>query len=123
VYWSRPDCQWQDQNDVYPQYKATAYIAEWSADCNNDGVVDKGQILAGQLADLNGNGIPDVCEQPTCRDADLFRNGVINGADLGILLSEWGPAYANTVSDINRDGVVNGADLGFLLANWGLCQN
>jgi hypothetical protein len=123
VYWSRPECKWQDQNDVYPQYKATAYIAEWSADCNNDGVVDKGQILAGQLADLNGNGIPDVCEQPTCRDADLFRNGVINGADLGILLSEWGPAYANTVSDINRDGVVNGADLGFLLANWGPCQN
>ena len=123
VYWSRPECQWQDQNDIYQQYKATAYIVEWSTDCNNDGVVDKGQILAGQLADLNGNGIPDICEGPTCRDADLFRNGVINGADLGILLSEWGPANVNTVSDINRDGVVNGADLGFLLANWGPCQN
>jgi hypothetical protein len=48
---------------------------------------------------------------------------VINGADLGILLSEWGPGYANTVSDINHDGRVDGADLGFLLANWGPCQD
>jgi hypothetical protein len=99
------------------------FAVEWSADCNSDGVVDYGQILAGQLADANTNGIPDICEGPTCRDADLFRNGVINGADLGILLSEWGPAYANTVSDINHDGRVDGSDLGFLLANWGPCQN
>jgi len=92
-------------------------------DCNGDGYADKGQILRGQLADTNGDGIPDICDVPTCQDADLFRNGVINGADLGILLSEWGPAYANTVSDINHDGRVDGSDLGFLLANWGPCQN
>ena len=33
-----------------------------SADCNNDGVVDYGQILAGQLSDDNANWIPDICE-------------------------------------------------------------
>ena len=98
-------------------------LIEWDADCNNDGVVDYGQILQGQLPDLNTDGVPDICQQPTCVDADLFRNGVINGADLGILLSQWGPAPAGTVSDINRDGQVNGADLGYLLNAWGPCTN
>jgi hypothetical protein len=35
---------------------------EWSADCNEDGVVDYGQIQSGELADTNHNNIPDVCE-------------------------------------------------------------
>jgi hypothetical protein len=39
------------------------------------------------------------------------------------LLSQWGPANANTVSDMNRDGKVDGADLGHLLASWGPCPN
>jgi hypothetical protein len=114
-----PANHWGDYFDVLV---TPSYIVEWSADCNSDGIVDYGQILQGQLADLNADGVPDVCQQPTCVDADLFRNGVINGADLGILLSQWGPANVNTVSDINRDGQVNGADLGFLLANWGICN-
>jgi hypothetical protein len=92
------------------------------ADCNSDGVVDFGQILTGQLSDANGDGIPDVCQQPTCHAADLFVNGIINGADLGILLSEWGPITSLTPSDINGDNVVNGADLGILLSFWGSCR-
>ena len=67
--------------------------------------------------------IPHVRTAPTCHDADLFINGVINGADLGILLSQWGPAPIGTVSDIDHDGIVNGADLGFLLSVWGTCTN
>jgi hypothetical protein len=42
-------------------------VIEYSADCNNDGIVDKGQILFGQLADTNNNGIPDgvgITSQP-----------------------------------------------------------
>jgi hypothetical protein len=58
---------------------------------------------------------------PTCVDADLFRDFNVNGADLGILLSQWGPSTPLTVSDINGDGVVNGADLGLLLSFWGAC--
>jgi hypothetical protein len=100
-----------------------AALIEWSADCNRDNIVDYGQILSGQLADANGNGIPDICEGPTCRDADLFRDGTVNGADLGILLAQWGVANANTVSDINHDGRVDGSDLGTLLAFWGPCPN
>jgi hypothetical protein len=96
-------------------------IFEWSADCNHDGIVDYGQILQGQLGDANSDGIPDICQQPTCRDADLFRDLNVNGADLGILLSQWGPNAQFTVSDINKDGSVNGADLGILLSFWGAC--
>jgi hypothetical protein len=63
------------------------------------------------------------CNTTTCVDADLFRDFNVNGADLGILLSQWGPANPNTVSDINHDGVVNGADLAYLLSSWGPCPN
>jgi len=98
-------------------------LIEWFADCNNDGIVDYGQILQGQLADTDTNGIPDICEGPTCREADLYRNNRIDGADLGILLSEWGPATPSTNSDINHDGFVNGADLGIMLSFWGACPN
>jgi formylglycine-generating enzyme required for sulfatase activity len=97
-------------------------VIEWSADCNNDNIVDYGQILTGHLADSNTNGIPDVCESDVCHDADLTVNGIIDGSDLGALLAFWGPI--NPVfpqADINHDGVVDGGDLGKLLANWGLC--
>jgi hypothetical protein len=109
--------QWGDWNDR----ELIHAVIEWSADCNNDGIVDYGQILQGQLADLNADGVPDICQQPTCVDADLFRDFNVNGADLGILLSQWGPNSPLTVSDINSDGVVNGADLGVLLSFWGAC--
>ena len=110
---------WNDMPDSGPR----PALLEWSADCNNDGIVDYGQILQGQLGDTNADGIPDICQQPTCVDADLFRDFNVNGADLGILLSQWGPNTARTVSDINKDGFVNGADLGILLSFWGACPN
>jgi hypothetical protein len=91
------------------------------ADCNHNSVADLQEIVRGDVADVNANRIPDVCEIPGCRDVDLFRDGEVNGADLGILLAQWGPASANTVSDINRDGRVDGSDLGTLLAFWGPC--
>jgi formylglycine-generating enzyme required for sulfatase activity len=53
----------------------------------------------------------------------LFVDRQVNGADLGALLSQWGPANSNTISDLNRDGQVNGADLGILLNAWGLCRS
>jgi hypothetical protein len=97
-------------------------IIEWEADCNSDGVVDYGQILQGQLVDANTNGIPDICQEPTCHDVDLYTNGRIDGADLAALLSEWGPTTPITRSDFNHDGVVNGSDLSKILGFWGPCQ-
>jgi len=49
--------------------------------------------------------------------ADLNGDGVIDGADLGILLDAWGPCVG-CPADLNGDGVVDGADLGILLSAW-----
>jgi hypothetical protein len=108
-------------NDCPSPY-AISFIVEWDADCNNDNIVDYGQILNGQLADTNTNGIPDCCEPGNnCCVGDIYVNHIIDGGDLGVLLSEWGVVTPTTNSDLNRDGFVNGADLGMLLANWGPC--
>jgi hypothetical protein len=88
------------------------------ADCNSNGIGDVCEIAAG-TPDFNHDTIPDTCQ---CL-ADLFIDHQVNGADLGALLSQWGPATVNTASDMNRDGVVNGADLGYLLNAWGPCTN
>lgn len=46
---------------------------------------------------------------------DIDGNGVVNGADLGLLLGAWGTSGPG---DLNNDGVVNGSDLGALLGAW-----
>jgi len=48
--------------------------------------------------------------------ADLNGDGVVDGADLGLLLGQWG---GDGPADLNDDGVVDGADLGLLLGDWG----
>ena len=96
-------------------------IIEWSADCNGDGIVDYGQILTGQLADTNQNGIPDTCEVDPC-PGDVTNNGVVNGTDLAAVLAAWGSDGSNKFDcDIDNDGVVSGSDLAFVLAGWGAC--
>jgi len=47
--------------------------------------------------------------------ADINRDGKVDGADLGQLLSAWGQPGA---TDLNQDGTTNGADLGQLLSAW-----
>lgn len=47
---------------------------------------------------------------------DIDGNGIINGADLTILLADWGTE--NNRSDINSDGIVDGEDLLIFLNNW-----
>jgi hypothetical protein len=113
--------RWDDVGTGNGNTKCGA-ILEWSADCNNDGTVDYGQILRGELPDINHNGTPDTCE---CI-GDIYVDRAINGADLGALLAYWGPVTSSAASracDLNGDGVVNGSDLGILLAYWGTCGN
>ena len=51
------------------------YVVEWSADCNNDGIVDYGQIMEGSLADTNGNNVPDCCESGAPCAPNIILNG------------------------------------------------
>jgi hypothetical protein len=104
----RPLGTWNDWHTGGPD----GYILEWSADCNNDGIVDYGQILTGQLADSDANGVPDICERPT----DINRDGVVNGGDLALLLDNWG---GTGTGDVDGDGTVGGGDLTLVLNDWG----
>jgi endonuclease/exonuclease/phosphatase family metal-dependent hydrolase len=58
-------------------------------------------------------------------EGDLNGDGVVDGADLGLLLSAWGDCPAEAAgsgipcsADLSGDGTVDGADLGILLSNW-----
>jgi hypothetical protein len=101
-------------------------LIEWSADCNNDGLVDHGQILGGELDDANGNGVPDCCDAGTscipC-PGDITGNGVVDGVDLSLVLATWltDGDQGKVNSDRNGDGIVNGLDLAIVLAGWGAC--
>jgi predicted outer membrane repeat protein len=76
--------------------------------------------------DSDGNGLADGCEcsqnpgLPSCCLGDIFSDKVVNGGDLGVLLSQWG--QSGVAGDLDGDGTVNGGDLGALLSNWGPCQ-
>jgi hypothetical protein len=70
--------------------------------------------VAGRWTDLGGNTICDCV-------GDLNVDGVVNGADLGLMLSSWGPCGTSCPYDLNADGQINGADLGLVLSAWGVC--
>lgn len=50
------------------------------------------------------------------RPGDINTDGLVNGLDLAMLLSQWGAAGS---ADLNGSGSVEGADLAILLSNWG----
>jgi len=52
-----------------------------------------------------------------CSPYDLNCDGVVDSADVLLLLSAWGSD--SCIADINKDGVVNSSDLLLLLNNWG----
>ena len=85
----------------------------FTQDCDNDGACDAEEILNGEEIDVNGNLIPDSCE---ARPGDINLDGVINAADLSLLLDKW--ATSDASADIDGDGVVSAADLSLLLAAW-----
>lgn len=49
-------------------------------------------------------------------ESDLDGNGIVDGGDLGLLLSNWGTPC---LGELTGDFVTDGADLGVMLANWG----
>ncbi len=94
----------------------TSAVMVWNTfiDCNRNDVPDRLEIAANPALDLDFTGDLDSCEQAAA--ADLNGDGMVNGADLGILLSAWGTNDA--AADLNGDGAVNGGDLGVLLSAW-----
>ncbi len=50
---------------------------------------------------------------------DFNGDGEINGADLSVLLSNFGDGYPGIAGDANGDNMVNGADLSVLIGSFG----
>lgn len=50
------------------------------------------------------------------RVGDLTGDGIVNGADLSVMLAGWGNPGS---TDLDGNGTTNGADLSLLLGNWG----
>ena len=49
---------------------------------------------------------------------DINQDGVVNAADLGALIGDWGCTGPDCVADVNQDGIVNSADLGLVIGAW-----
>ena len=83
--------------------------------------ITSGSLAGEALKILEKHSIDDLivdrveCESgPNCPE-DMNGDGMVNGADLGLLLAAWG----SEAGDFNGDGTTNGADLGLMLAMFG----
>lgn len=74
----------------------------------DDGWVSDTNGTVHQLAGLGGDLGP----------ADINQDGVVDGADLGLLLGAWEACEGCCPADLNADNNVDGADLGLLLGSW-----
>lgn len=113
--------QWTDaQNFVLDQ---TTYVGDELrilVESREDVVdfVSDVQVLAGGFDSMT---ILDVTLAPPVSrcPSDLNGDGLVDGADLGVVLGGWGQTGPG---DLNGDGTVDGADLGLLLGSWGPCS-
>ena len=94
-----------------------SYVMEWDdlPDCNENGIDDVTDILAGTSDDIDGNFEPDECQ---CH-ADIDGSNEVDVVDLLIVLARWGQTGGQ--GDINFDGTVNVADLLDVISDWGEC--
>lgn len=102
---------------LYFQTSSKEYI-EFLRDANVTN--DRGEVLYDLWQQLGRSAPVDMdaseIEFAASIPGDLNGDGVVNGADLGILLQNWGTSGPG---DIDGNGIVGGSDLGILLQNWG----
>ena len=111
--------------ETYAQ-NANANALRWSTLYNfafdSNGVPGNGNAAIGLFKTSGSVGVATQVPVNPCKYGDLDCNGIVDGADLGLLLSHWGLCPGGTpgcFGDLDNNGVVNGADLGFLMGNWG----
>ena len=88
--------------------------------------VDESEVCS---ADVNGDGVVNAADlalllgswgQNPGHPADLGGDGVVDATDLALLLGSRDP-NPTSASDLNDDAVVDADDLTILLSNWGVC--
>jgi glucose/arabinose dehydrogenase len=96
---------------------AVGTISSFGEDANGElYIVDQGSGSNGEIYKIVPTTGDGVCPPP-CAASDLNCDGVIDSADLGVLLANWGGSGAG---DIDGSGAVDSADLGALLSAWTL---
>ena len=80
-----------------------------------DGFLDRDELDAGSNPADPESTPSNVCVADL---APAGGDGLVNGADLGVVLSQWG---GNGSADLDHNGIVNGADMAIVLAAWGAC--
>ncbi len=122
-------------NRYPPKYHGAYFYADYVSKWLRVGWFDDDEQLEG--IELFGSGIAsfvDIRPHPISGDLyivnffggqlrrlsfvkpDFNGDGKIDGADLGLMLMNWG--QRSETYDLDGDGVVGGSDLGILLANW-----
>lgn len=93
-------------------------FASFGEDANGEVyLVDHGSATTGQIFKIIPATGEVVCPtKPNC-PADLTGDGLIDAADLSVLLGAWGTPKG----DIDGDGDTTSADLAILLGAWGKC--
>ncbi len=79
-----------------------------------DGFFDRDELDAGSDP-ADASSVPGACVGDI---SPATPDGLVNGGDLGALLSGWGTAG---VTDIDGSGTTDAADLAILLGAWGAC--
>lgn len=129
---------WNGEWSVDGDYDVVENL-EWNGTIPPSGVLELGfggiGVFTNDVADCTLNGVPvevvygegtgggddgdgeDGTDPGPC-PGDFNGDGVVDGADLGLMLAGWN---APGQADLNGDDNVDGADLGLLLAAWGEC--
>ena len=96
---------------------ATLYNFWFDADRPpSTGAATLGLFKPGAAGSVNSIALAaQVPTAPASNPADLDNDGVVNGADLSILLNNWG---GSTIGDIDGNGTVDAGDLAILLGAW-----
>ena len=83
-------------------------------DCTVDPVNNRTFWMTGEIQTEDGWQTQIIAFNVTV-PADINGDGQVDGADLGLLLVDFG---SNGPGDLNADGVVDGSDLGLMLVEW-----
>lgn len=98
-----------------PEANLPLMVVEYDADCDEDGLVDRGAIADGLAADMDHDLVPDICQ---CV-GDINRDEVVDSADLSKLLANW---TASGAGDLDGSGLIDASDLMILMNAWGACR-
>jgi hypothetical protein len=102
-----------DIPDIYDQFLSTLlFLASWVSDCNDNGIPDFEEVLAGGAEDCNDNGIPDECDINYGTSSDCNTNAVADECDIADGTSE--DCNLNEVPD--ECDLVDGTGSGFAAA-------